>query len=392
MDINNIMELNHLASEEGVRFQKKRSQFDEISNLVGRHFVGIVGPRGVGKTVLLKQFASSVPNSFYLSVDTLSADDDLFALAKVLAEKYQISNLLLDEIHFKKNFEAELKKIFDFLKIRVVFTSSVALAMVTSSFDLSRRIQLVPLPPFSYREYLFFKMGQKLSKLSWEDLIEKKWSNDHLRMGFEFDHYLKGGLYPFTLEEPEPKPLFASILQKIIQKDIPSVVRLHTEELSLIEKLVRFVGRSSVDGINYSSLSQNIGITKYKAEQYVDLLQKSFVLTAVVPEGANVLMEPKILMALPYRLLYDDYDRVVGGLREDFFAQTMAVAQWPFKYLKSLRGAKTPDFLVKTPQGNVIIEVGGKGKGREQFKGITNELKIRLVHSDDFEGDKRPLF
>lgn len=37
-------------------------------------------------------------------------------------------------------------------------------------------------------------------------------------------------------------------------------------------------------------------------------------------------------------------------------------------YLKSKRGEKTPDFLLKG-YIDTIFEIGGRGKGRRQFKG-----------------------
>jgi hypothetical protein len=63
-----------------------------------------------------------------------------------------------------------------------------------------------------------------------------------------------------------------------------------------------------------------------------------------------------------------------------------------FHYLKTKRGAKTPDFLVEEQgQESVVIEIGGKGKGREQFKGIKVQKKLILSHSAEVTGNKRPL-
>ncbi len=63
-----------------------------------------------------------------------------------------------------------------------------------------------------------------------------------------------------------------------------------------------------------------------------------------------------------------------------------------FRYLKSKRGFKTPDFLTQFEGGKLVVEIGGKGKGREQFKDFKTENKIRFLHSDETEGNKRPLF
>lgn len=69
---------------------------------------------------------------------------------------------------------------------------------------------------------------------------------------------------------------------------------------------------------------------------------------------------------------------MVGPLREDFFVETMLVLGHTVHYLKTARGAKTPDYLIPGPEGDIVIEVGGKGKGYQQFKGIDAEKKIIL--------------
>jgi predicted AAA+ superfamily ATPase len=332
-----------------------------------------------------------LPRTFYLSVDTLDGED-LFEIAEELGERYRVKCLLLDEVHFQPGYDRCLKKIFDFLKMRVIFTSSVSLSLFDSTVDLSRRATLEYLYPFTYREYLFFRKDLSLPKLTLEDIIRKRWTDGHIRTEYLFDPYLQGGLMPFSLEEPEPLPILKNILEKIIHKDIPSVARLRVDELPGLKKMVQFVGRSPGEGINFSSLSRNIGITKYKAEQYVNLLAKTFVLNPVYPTGTNVLREPKVLMYLPFRLLYREYDKAIGYLREDFFAEMMRMKGLEFDYLKSKRGRKTPDFLVRSQDGDIVVEVGGRGKGREQFKGIKVEKQLILSHPTQIEGIKRPLF
>jgi hypothetical protein len=62
-----------------------------------------------------------------------------------------------------------------------------------------------------------------------------------------------------------------------------------------------------------------------------------------------------------------------------------------FSYLKSTRGRKTPDFLVREREGSIVVEIGGKGKGYEQFKGISAEKQIILTHSDRSDKMRKPL-
>jgi predicted AAA+ superfamily ATPase len=89
----------------------------------------------------------------------------------------------------------------------------------------------------------------------------------------------------------------------VIRKDIPIVSNLRFDDIERIDKTLEFIGKSEVDGINFSSISKNLGITKYKAELFVTLLAQAFILNPVYPLGTNVLKEPKVLMFLPFRLL-----------------------------------------------------------------------------------------
>jgi predicted AAA+ superfamily ATPase len=392
MDIATILQLNETALAQGKALNRKRFVFQSIVDDSGKHQIGLVGPRGSGKTVILKQLlAHFAYTACYLSLDAVEIDG-LFQTIQALHEKYKFTLFLVDEIHHEKQYARELKKAYDFLKVRIIFSSSVALSLHETAYDLSRRVKLVAINPFSFREYLFFTRELELPPLSVKQLLEQQWEAAHVRQEIHFDSFLKGGLFPFALEEPNIVPLMGNVLDKIITSDIPLIGKLLTDEIPLLHRLVRFIGSSPPDGINYSSLSNNLKITKYKAEQYVHLLEKAFVLKCVMPAGTNVMKEPKILMRLPYRLLFQPFDSSVGALREEFFAEMMIAKGISFNYLKSTRGAKTPDYLVQSDDGSYVIEIGGPGKGREQFKGFDGKKNLILAHSNEITGIKRPLF
>ncbi|MFH0763949.1 MAG: AAA family ATPase [Candidatus Omnitrophota bacterium] len=389
MNINQLIEFDRVAKEDSRRYDKKRALYDDITRDSGAHFIGIVGPRGAGKTIILKQLALANEGSFYISLDAM--DGDLFDLVKTLHETMQIRLFLLDEVHVYHRFEADIKKIYDILDVRVIFTSSTALGMYESGYDLSRRVLLKTLYPFSLREYARFKYGQEFDPLTLRNIVEKKVPPDVLRAGEHFSSYIQGGLMPFALREPQPLMLLENILKTIIRKDIPHIARLMTDELERIEQLIRFIGLAGVDGINYSSAAKNVHITKYKAEQYITLLERAFVLHRVFPTGSNVMKEPKVVMALPYRLLYKPLDEAIGGLREDFFVGALKALGKEVFYLKSMRGQKTPDYFIRDLQ-DIVFEIGGKGKGRSQFKGMDVKTKIIFADGYDITGIRRPLF
>jgi predicted AAA+ superfamily ATPase len=389
-DITSLLDLDKRARADAARYTKKRFVYEKMLREEGKHFIGIVGARGVGKTILLKQLSLEVPNSIYISLDTFSGD--LFNLIRTLRDDFKITTIFLDEVHFYKNFDEILKKCYDFLPLRIFFSSSVSLALYQSSFDLSRRVRMYTLFPFSFREFLYFKYGTTLASMSFADILHKKWQPDHLGVAASFDQYLMSGILPFSLDEPQPLPLLRNIATTVVRKDIPSIASLTTDELNDIENMLAFIGRSSVDNMNYSTLAHNLHITKYKAKQYLDYLEQAFIIHRVFPQGTNVLKEPKIFMAVPYRLLYTEFDRAIGALREDFFVEAVKFLGQECFYLKTNRGKKTPDFVMPQMTGNLVIEVGGKGKGHTQFKGMKAEEKIIFAHGLEANGLRRPLF
>lgn len=378
--IEGLLRLHEAAVADGRRRTLRRALFDRIVGEAGRHAIGIAGPRGAGKTILLRQIAAARADAFYLSADTLDPAVDLYALAEFLGARLGIRSLLLDELHFLRDGFGALKRIADFLPLRVVFTSSMALALKDSAYDLSRRVAVHDLDYFSFAEFMRFRYGREVPLLELGDLLEGRWSPEHMVAAGRFEEYLAGGLLPFSLEEPDPLPLLRNALATVVEKDVPQVLRLTVPEISAVRGVLEFVGKSGVDGINVTSVAANVGITKYKAAQYLRALESAFVLQCVLPAGTNVLREPKVLLVPPVRLLFRDAGEARGGLREDFFALAMRQAGIPFTYLKGTRGQKTPDFLLVHHGEKVALEVGGKGKGRSQFKGVAASRRIVLSH------------
>ncbi len=387
-----LIELNELAREEGKGFVKKRFLYSRVVKYASeRVFLALIGPRGAGKTVILKQFLSETDSVFYISLES-ARPGSVFELARELWEERGIKILLLDEVQAYSGFEKELKKIYDFLKINIIFTSSSSISLHELSVDLSRRVRILFVPSFQFREYLFFDKGITLPSFSFSDFLDaskaREFYGKSMHVENLFDGFLQGRNYAFTLSKTDFIPLFRSVLERIITNDIVLNGRASPEEALEIRKMLEFIGKSHSEGISYSSLSKNLGASRYKIEKYVDLMEKAFVLNRVLPKGSNVLREPKILFSLPYRLLYKDYRECIGALREDFFVESVRWLGLGVDYLKSKRGEKTPDYLVK----KTVFEIGGFSKGFDQFKGFREEKKIILTHPGRLDKLRRPLF
>src|SRR6056297_3077673 len=145
VDPKRVVELDDLARKQIRSYPRRRYLYDELIGVPGRPFIALVGPRGTGKTVLLRQLRGEDETSLYVSADTLDRDTDLFEFARVMSEGYGIVHLYVDEIHFLANYQRDLKRIHDFLDVAVWLTSSVSLALTAAEWDLSRRVRRVRL-------------------------------------------------------------------------------------------------------------------------------------------------------------------------------------------------------------------------------------------------------
>jgi predicted AAA+ superfamily ATPase len=270
--------------------------------LANKLFIGIAGLRGVGKTVLLRQLSRDLEDSLYISMDALIPGINLFDLAKELSINYKIKYLLIDEIHNLANWQMEIKKIYDFLDIKLIFTSSAYIDIIRSKYDLSRRIVILNMLPFSFREYLFFKKNTLIDRMSLDDILTKYRELYQKVYLFEpeFHGFCIMGALPSAIDAPFAQTL-RNIVEKIINNDLLIYGKLNKEDIINIGNILRFMSRSPVDVCNYSVISNNTGVTKYKVQEYVGLLEQTFLLKVMLPYGSNVTREPKILYRLPLR-------------------------------------------------------------------------------------------
>mgnify|MGYP001193160318 FL=1 len=396
--IEELIKLDSLSKEQAGKYPLKRFLFPNLKFLLTntRQIVGIAGLRGTGKTILLRQLAVDLGQSFYLSADTLPFGTDLFDLSAQLAGTFGIKYLMVDEIHALKDWQGQLKKIYDFQEIRIIFTSSSSLELSEGRYDLSRRLTLTQLPLFSFREFLFFKNNTNLPVIPLEDILlkHKKIYQDLYSFEPQFRNYSGIGALPACLDSPLPS-IITSTVDKVIQKDMLTVGKLSMEDIHSIKTVLLFVARAGIEGCGYSSISRNTGITKYKAQQYIEMMEQASLLKIVLPYGANVTPEPKIMLVPALRMNLAqgvDDDRLTGAMREEFFIHHILGAGLTVNYLKSMRGQKLPDYMLFFKDQKLIIEIGGAGKGASQFKGIEGKEKLILTQPGSPNGIPLILF
>jgi len=353
---------------------------------------GIKGARGVGKTTFLLQYLkeSSLPMSkkLYISADSIMIDS-LFELAKEF-EKNGGKLLIIDEIHKYIGFENELKKIYDFLELQVIFSGSSALKIDNSKADLSRRVIVYEVEGLSFREFLELKHKLAFPTYSLDELLK-----NHEDIAYsllekielkDFEEYLEFGYYPFYFDKfSNYKLKLNETINTVLEVDIPSIFNIEYQNIRILKKLLLYICQSVPYTPNINELLNKMGMgSDYRSlYRYLEYLHKAKILTIIRPKtkGDNIFSKPEKIYFNNTNLYYTYCNNPnIGTIRELFFKSML------FEY--DLTIPKKGDFFVDE---KYLFEVGGKNKSFKQIKDIDNSFVV----SDDIEigfGNKIPLW
>lgn len=354
--------------------------------------IGLIGARGVGKTTFLLQYLKENELPFdkklYFSADAIDIDS-LFDIAFEF-EKTGGKLLIIDEIHRYKDFELELKKIYDILNLKVIFSGSSALQIDNAKGDLSRRAILYHMQGLSFREFLEIKKDITLPSFTLEEILE-----NHINISYEllsqfkpfeyWSEYLEYGFYPFYFENKNTYHIkLNETINTVIEVDIPSLFKIDYANITNLKKLVRLVCQSKPFKINIKELSSKIGTTDYQTlYKYLEYLKRGKILTILKEKskGDTIFSKPDKLY-LSNSNLHFSYciNSEIGTIREVFFSSMFDE--------KRLYSSKNGDFFIDEIY---TIEIGGKNKKYKQIKDIPNSFIV----SDNIEmgsGNKIPLW
>jgi len=350
----------------------KRYLYHEIE--WDNRMIGIIGPRGVGKTTLMLQFVKEKLNSqdaLYVSADDLFfSENRLYDVAEsfyVNAGKY----LFIDEIHKYQDWSRELKNIYDsFPQLKIVFTGSSVLDILKGSADLSRRAVIYQLQGLSFREYLNLFHQKTFQAYSLEQII----ANEVRLEGIEhplplFKDYLKRGYYPFGLEK-EFSIRLGQIIVQTLESDIPQHANLTISTSRKLMRLLSIIAQSVPFKPNFSKISETLGVSRNSLEDYFSYLEKAGLITQLRDSTKGIRGLGKVDKVyldntnIAFNLMGDSVN--IGNLRETFFLNQMRLKN-------AVVAAKQGDFIID----RYTFEIGGKNKKQSQIRGVDQSFVVK---------------
>ncbi len=351
----------------------------------GARLIGIVGPRGVGKTTMLLQYIkqhSAEKKALYVSADnTYFATHTLVDLVDEWA-KDMGQLLAIDEVHKYPNWSRELKQIYDsHPDVQVVFTGSSVLDIVHGSADLSRRALMYTLQGLSFREYLQLFHHIDAPTYSLEDILANRAVLKPLQHPLPyFRQYLESGYYPFAIEGNFEMRMQA-VVNQTVESDIAQFADMKATTARKLKKMLAIIATLAPFKPNADSLATEIGISRNNVSDYLLLLERVQMIGQLRDDTGGIRglgKVEKVYLDNP-NLMYvlSGQNSNIGNVRETFFYNQMRV-----RY--DVISSRVSDFAI----GKYTFEVGGKNKGGKQIEGVENAYIVR----DDIEfGYRRTL-
>ena len=342
------------------------------------HALGLVGPRGVGKSTMLLQYIKmqlEEKDTLYVSADHLYfASHTLVDLADRF---YKIGgkHLFIDEIHRYEGWSVEVKQIFDsYSDLQLVISGSSILEITKGMADLSRRVPIYEMQGLSFREYLHLFHGIRTDALPMGRLLR----HDYGIPGVEhplplFHDYLRRGYYPFGMDAAYDIELMQVVAQTM-ESDIPLYLNTNVSIGRKLKQLLMVVAESVPFKPVMQKLADVTGISRNYIQDYLMYMERAGMIAQLrdAVGGIRGLGKTEKIYLDNTNLIYVLAPKRadIGNVRETFFMNQLRI-------VGDVMCSPVSDFLVD----GMTFEIGGRKKGQKQISEIDNAYVVK----DDIE-------
>jgi len=402
----------------------ERELFHTIRTGFGKHGVQTIhGLRQVGKTTLMYQLISELLETtaperiLYFSFDLYTGTGGSF---KTIMETYLTHVLktpvmyidapvyvFLDEVHRLPEWSREVKYYADLQpQLRFVITGSSSMRLTYGTGEsLIGRTALHELHPFTFHEYLAYRgiaappAFDLLGLLSDEEAQIPELP-DSERLKIEFNRYVEYGGLPglYSMDDALERRKEIKVRTDLaLFRDILEVFDIR--QPARLSALFHFIVSNSAQVINYTSVTNALGIKYETLKQYLEYLEFSHLIHRVTRYSSNPL---KMISKNPKLFVSDHSFFQLNGCDEGRIMETIAynhlfrLAQrrWTTvpQYWSGGKGEEV-DMVVRTGEGMVVpFEMKYRSsisrsdmKGLRQFAGEF-EVEIAFLVTVDDEG------
>jgi len=299
-----------------------RSSTEKLENLARKFpVVGIIGPRQVGKTTLVKEFLKKITkDSIYLDLEKTSD------LEKLQDPELFLSNnkercVVIDEIQNKPELFSLLRALVDEHRVplRYIILGSASPELLRqSSQSLAGRIAYLELSPFNFMEIKY---------------------NIDLN-----NHHLLGGFPESILSETKEDSWewLDNFITTYINRDLPQLgLRANSVTVRRLWEMIAWLNGNM---LNYQMIGKSLDLTIPTINLYISFFENAFLVKKLQPFYHNMkkrlVKSPKIYLTdtgvLHKLLRISDYNQLLG--------HTSVGASWEAYVINQIYSLKSSDF------------------------------------------------
>ena len=260
-------------------------------NFEVRRAAVLLGPRRVGKTVMIKQLIYEALRSgidprliLYASIDApiysgISLEKFIDFLPNNSKDKRRV--VIFDEIQYLKDWEVHMKDLVDnYPETKFIASGSAAAALRLKSRESGAgRFSEFMLPPLTFYEFLkFIGDDDRLILVKGQHEYEAK---DLDALNNSFVDYLNFGGYPEAVLNKEVRRnaeqfIRNDIIDKVLLKDLPSLYGIN--DIQGLNKLFSFLAYNAGTEASLENISQESGLAKPTIKKYIEYLESAFLI------------------------------------------------------------------------------------------------------------------
>ncbi|KKR79664.1 MAG: hypothetical protein UU24_C0004G0002 [Candidatus Nomurabacteria bacterium GW2011_GWA2_40_9] len=268
----------------------KRKIYDQIyKHIAEKEITMIIGPRQSGKTTIMKEVQRNLilekKETVYLNLDIerdfslLDSQEKLINYLKATIRS-DYGYVFIDEFQKKKDAGIFLKGMYDMdLPYKFIISGSGSIELKEKTHEsLAGRKRIFIVYPVSLEEFFLYKTEYRYNSL--KEIHDFEPNKETVLL----EEYMTYGGYPKVVitENKEEKYLIINeIVESFLHKDALALIKY--EKLDDLQKLIKVLGTYNGSMIEYSNLSDAVGIAPQTIKNYIRYLEETHVVKRILP-------------------------------------------------------------------------------------------------------------
>lgn len=248
--------------------------------------IGIKGPRGVGKTTFLLQYAKknysySAGRCLYINMNSFYfRGRGLVDFAQEFVRRGG-RVLLIDQIFKLNGWREELCECYRTLPLlQIIFATTTVEEPGTENDELSSLAHFYVLHGFSFREYINMQASFDIPRITLDDILDNTEDAQRsilmkVRPWIFLQSYLHHGYYPFYMEKHNFTESLLKAINAMIEMDVLFSKQIDVKYVSRLKKLLYLLVLGGSDTPNVSNLAKEINTSRATVMNYMNNLEEA---------------------------------------------------------------------------------------------------------------------